>query len=197
MASKIDELIVKLANTITDENLFNPYNQICKNHDLSTAPGLRQGNLRTYLDSFKNAKTDTLWMVDVADFHSTKLTGVPLVEPLSFKRVEGILGLTTHFEGAHKNGAAPYTHRSHNEVWNFAYKQKKHPLLWNILPFYPHSADDILTKRDANNNEYIKYSGFLRIILDIYKPKSVFAIGPKAKTALDLLNVKSKLLLIS
>ena len=193
MENATNELIKRLANTRTDENLFNPYNQVCKIFDVNTAPGLRQGNLRIFLDSFTNSSTDALWVFDSADYFSTKLSGVPLMGPSSFTKVENIFGLTLHFEAANKSSSLSAVPNAHAKLWNLISKQKEHPLIWNVLPFYPHKRDDISTRREPTAQEYLKYSEFMHSVIAIYKPKSVLAVGNKAKSALDLLKIKSKL----
>jgi len=193
MASKIDELIIKLANTRTEETLFNPYNQVCKDYDINTAPGVRQGNLRIYLESYANSAVEDLWVTDAVDFHSTKLTGVPLLNPVNLTRVEDILGLTTKFEVATKNRAVLEGHKYGTNVWDLISKQKKRPMIWTVLPFYPHETAGITSKRDPSAEEYSKYKEFLMLIIEIYKPKNIFTMGAKTKSALTALKIKSKL----
>lgn len=192
MASKTNELIIRLANTKTDDSLFNPYNQICKNYDITTAPGLRQGNLRIYLDSYLNKKTDVLWVIDCADFYSAKLSGVPLLEPISYAKVEGIFGLTEHFEVAHKNRTISGSNKGNEEIWDLLSKQKTRPLIWNILPFYPHETEDISKRREPTKKEYLQHAEFIRLIISIFKPKTVLALGTKTQSVLKDLNIKSK-----
>jgi|GEM_PF-3845208 len=193
METRTDELIEKLANTRTDEDLFNPYNQVCKIFDINTAPGLRQGNLRIFLDSYINSHADVLWVYDSADYFSAKLSGVPLMGPNSFTQVETIFGITLHFENAIKNSSLLDIPKSRSHIWNQLSKQKELPLIWNVLPFYPHKKGDISVRRTPSNEEYLKYSGFIHNVIEIFKPKSVLAVGTKTKVALDLLDIKSSL----
>ncbi|OGC69580.1 hypothetical protein A2415_03325 [candidate division WWE3 bacterium RIFOXYC1_FULL_39_7] len=192
MANKIDELVIKLANTKTEETLFNPYNQVCKDYDINTAPGVRQGNLRMYLESYAEGSVEELWVTSSADFHTTKLTGVPLLDPVNFAFVEGILGAPIKFEIATKNRTIFETNKLFGNVWDLAAKQKKRPLIWAVLPFYPHDTAGITTKRVPEVEEYRKYKEFLMMVIGIYKPKNIVTIGPDAKKAVSSLKLKSK-----
>lgn len=190
---KTDNLVTKLASTKTEETLFNPYNQICKYNDINTAPGVRQGNLRLYLESYTNVKIDTLWVFSTADYCSTKLSGVPQVNPQNYRSVESVLKISTHFENANKNNLVSNENKLHNKIWDVISKQSTHSLIWNVLPFYPHDITDVSIERNPTKDEYVKYGEFIRMIIDIYKPKTVLAVGQKTKDALRLLNIKSRL----
>lgn len=194
MISKIDELISKLASTKTEENLFNPYNQICKNHDISTAPGLRQGNLRIYLDKHLQNKTDEIWFIDTVDYFSTKISGVPLVEINNYAKVEKILGISEHFERANKNGIVNGVNHTITKIWDLIASQTKPVLIWNVFPFYAHNPKDIAIKRTPTDEEFINNKEFVHLLMDIYKPKNISSINQRTKEVLGLLNIKSKLL---
>ncbi|HLD50733.1 hypothetical protein A3K34_03690 [candidate division WWE3 bacterium RIFOXYC1_FULL_40_10] len=193
MALKIDDLIIKLANTITDDTLFNPYNQICKDFDISTGPGVRQGNLRIYLEKHLDSRTDTIWIFDTAGYHSSKLTGVPLVGPSNYSKVEETLGLENRFENANKNGAVSSSAEESTKLWETLSKKHNPPLVWNLLPFYPHQANEISVKRTPEKEEYLKYAEFTHLVLEIFGLKKIVAMGHRAQKALDLIHIKSEL----
>ncbi len=194
MISKIDELISKLASTKTAENLFNPYNQICKNHDISTAPGLRQGNLRLYLDSHLRAKTDVLWVNDTVDYFSSKISGVPLLEINNYPKVEKLLKLEDHFERANKNGVNGGNNTLISKIWSLIETQTNPVILWNLLPFYAHSPSDIAVKRHPDQEEFEEHKEFIHLLISIYNPKTIYAITQNTKSILTSLGIKSKLL---
>ena len=191
MSKDIDSLLSKLAGTRTEASLFNPYNEVCKTTDISTAPGLRQGNLRLFLESHLNLKTDLLWIFDTPDYHNAKLSGIPLVNSSLYSRVEDLLGMTEHFENAGKAHNVNENSKIEENLWNSFAKSSTHPLVWNVMPFYPYKGEDMTSKRKATKEEVIKYGEFLRSIISIFKPKKVVAVGREAKAAVDLLEIEA------
>lgn len=191
MGAKINEFIKELAITSTGNILFNPYNELNKNFDDKTAPGTRQQNLRLYLNTHDEIKTNKLWVYLSPTYTDLKRSGVPLTNTSVFKKVEGIIGTDKHFESTSRTKAAHNIAPLSTNLWNVADELDINPIIWPLIPFYPHKKDNPKSKRKPNNEEILKYRYFLDTIIEIYNPKTILAIGKDTKEALDLLKIKS------
>jgi hypothetical protein len=183
MKYTIDELIMKLANTITGENLFNPYNQIDSICDQSTAPGLRQNNLRIYLNRYQKTKVTEMWVTKHIDSKTTKLSGIPLIAPAHYSQIQSMLDLSGMLEIPIKNSAQQGANLKMHDVWNKIDGYDIKPLVWSVLPFYSH-------KSDISKTELIKYAEIMEMMIDIFKPAKIITLDSGATAALSVLRHK-------
>jgi len=191
VTAKINGFVKRLATTDTGDKLFNPYNEFSKDFDDRTAPGLRQQNLRLYLNSHTKLKTNKLWVYLAPTFFELKRSGIPLTNNPVFKKVEGILSTNKHFENTSKTKMNINNTTLASSLWNVASELDINPLIWPLIPFYPHRKGKPSTKRKPKQEEIVKYRWFLDAIIATYKPSTILAVGKDTKEALDLLKIKS------
>ncbi|MDC0449155.1 hypothetical protein OAL67_00945 [bacterium] len=192
MAVNIKGFVQKLARTQTGDTLFNPYNQLLPGIDDKTAPGVRQQNLRLYLKSHDNLNTKTLWVFGNSNQSEARRSGIPLVGSTTFKTAEDVLDTTRRFEKATKSGSTGHSTTISSVLWNVAQELDINPLIWPILPFYPHKKEKPLSTRRLTKDEILEHKYFLSKIIEMYKPKNILAIGKEAEEALELLGIKAK-----
>lgn len=192
MRNRVEQIVKKLALTKTNKDLFNPYNQIDKECDINTAPGLRQSNLRMYLRAYQNNNVKEIWVAGFLDSSTTKLSGIPLISPRDLPILQNILGIDGLLENPNKNRKI-VPNKLTNTVWNEIKEYNKKPLVWCIIPFYIHPT----SRRNFNIIEYekniTKYVEFLHLIIDTYKPCTLCALNTQVQEYLSFLNVPSTL----
>lgn len=188
MTAETNNLVKKLARTKTKDTIFNPYNEFTKSLDDRTAPGIRQQNLKLYLNSHISLKTKMLWVYCSPTYLEAKRSGVPLVNAVLFDKVEDILKTSKHFERATKSKKKLSNTAMSSTLWNVVSELGINPIIWPVIPFYTHN---LVSKRKPTDREIIKYKWFLMQILDIYKPTTILAIGRDTQKALQVLGVKA------
>jgi hypothetical protein len=192
MTVKANDFVKKLATTKTSNTLFNPYNEFSKLMDDRTAPGVRQQNLRIYLDAHIKLNTKMLWVYLAPTYLEAKRSGVPLTNSALFGQVEEILSTSKHFEKAAKSKRRPNNTMLSSSLWNVADKLNINPLVWPLMPFYAHKKGDLKSRRKPTIQEIEKHKRFLLKIINIYKPKTILAVGKNAKETLDSLGIKTQ-----
>ena len=191
MATKIDNFVKQLALTDTGDMLFNPYNQLNKALDDRTAPGVRQQNLRMYLRSHAKLRTKIFWVYFSPTYQESRKSGIPLINSSLFKKAQNILDINKPFEKATKSKTKPSNTFLSRALWNAAQDLEINPIIWPVIPFFAHKKDAITKKRKPKVAEIEKYGFILKDLINMYKPKHIFAIGKEAEDALKRLEIKA------
>lgn len=125
-------------------DVFNPYRDQCKVHDLADAPAMRRKNLRDYLGAVQELGIDTIWMGRDLGYRGGRRTGLALTD-------EARLSLfTRHYPGSSPRKATKgpqVAERTAAEIWSVLSRLEQPPLLWNVFPFHPHEPDNPMTNR--------------------------------------------------
>jgi hypothetical protein len=190
MSSKVNILIKKLAQTETKSDLFNPYNELTKPTDDRTAPGVRQQNLRLYLDSLEKSKPKIICFFYSPSYDESKRSGVPLTNVSNFKDVAEIVKIEKTFEKATKSRGKPKLSSIASIIWSVVEKIDEPIVFWPVIPFYPHKKSGLKTERNFTNKELLKYKDLMVDIVSLFEPEIVLSIGKDAHDALDFLQVK-------
>jgi uracil-DNA glycosylase len=191
MTAKISGFVRKLATTATGDMLFNPYNEFSKMSDDKTAPGLRQQNLKLYLNSHMKLKTNKMWIYLAPTYLEAKRSGVPLANASIYRKVESILNAEKLFEKATKTKNRPNNTTLSTSLWNAANELNIHPIIWPVIPFYAHKENRLKSKRSPTQKEIVKYRVFIDKVIAVFKPTTILAVGKGTKEALDMLKIKS------
>jgi uracil-DNA glycosylase len=64
-----------------------------------------------------------------------------------------------------------------NIVWRELLGRQSVPLFWNAFPFHPHQRGKPASNRKPRASEVAEGTGFLRELVDIYKPRRIAGIG--------------------
>lgn len=191
MKNDVEEIIKMLAFTKTEKHLFNPYNQVDTKCDLNTAPGLRQNNLRMYLDAYNDIKVEEMWITEFIDPMTTKLSGIPLIAPAHLSQVQNILHLPGMLEIPIKNSLIEPNSKL-DAVWSKIEKYGKKPLVWSIIPFYLNKNYLLNLKASFYESELLKYKEILHRIIDIYQPTTIYALSEQTRSHLALLEIDAQ-----
>lgn len=191
MARKLRNFIWDLAQRKTDEGEFNPYNSIFKDQDLPTGPGIRQQNLRIYLNYHLRNKSNVLWLFDHPGFLDSVRTGVPLLNEENYENIKNYLKIKGNFETATKFSSRVDKSPISKIVWKSTSNLNKKPIFWNIYPFYKHDKS-IETVISPKKKDIIKHSEILENFIKLVKPRKIFVFGREAQKYANYLNLKYK-----
>lgn len=194
MRKSLNGLVKGISSENTGDTLFNPYNEFCRSVDTNTAPGIRQQNLRIYLQAHKKQGTQILWVYLNPTRTEFTRSGVPLVNSSQFNKIEELLDSKKRFEKATKTKRKPKKTIISTTLLDVAQGQNRSPLVWPVVPFYPHSKTSFNRSRKPTSTEIKEYSKYLLQIIEMYEPRRIYAIGNESKEILDSLNVKSTIL---
>lgn len=168
---------VKDLSTVSLENVFNPYKDLCPIHDRIDAPKIRRENLRSLLGAVGTLNIDTLWMGRDLGYRGGRRTGLALTDEAHLVDVEKV------YLGASAKKATTgvaVAERTAAEIWAVIGALKKPPMLWNVFPFHPHSASNVLSNRKFSSAELSFVSDLNRELINWVKPRLVIAIGQDA-----------------
>lgn len=191
MKATITQLVKKLALTKTEDNLFNPYNEYSKMTDDKNAPGLRQKNVRLYLNSHQELNTKIILLYLAPTYYEAKRSGVPLVSADQFKDTQDSLETEKKFEKATKIRIEANSTVFSSVLNEVSEELGINPLVWPVIPFYAHKPGDTSVRRKPSQGELLKYREFIDHIIEIYSPKTLLAIGKDTLAATDLLKIKA------
>jgi hypothetical protein len=171
---KISQFIKNLSNVADNEELTNQYkNPIIAN------------NLTVYLEYMVKNPPKYLFVGKAAGHLGCALTGIPFTDEY-------------RLTPAGKNGCLPLLSTGYNIVsdeqhmensatliWDVFSNLSFYPILWNIVPFHPHKANDKNSNRTPTLLEIRTYSRFVDDILTLFptinREKGIFAIGRKSE----------------
>jgi uracil-DNA glycosylase len=176
----IDSFIEGLAKTKPTKHAVNPWDYSKKENEI------RRKNLKAYLLILLKNNSSVLLVGEAPGYRGTRLTGVPFS---SEKIILTNSFFTTNKDFDIENKNNPTAESSASIVWKTMDELKFYPLIWASFPFHPHEPGNYLTNRAPTKEELIMGQSFLISLLDIFKIKSIVAIGRAAERTLAGLNM--------
>ncbi len=160
-------------------NVFNPYSDVCKIHDLADAPAIRRANLAAILDAAMGQGAAELWVGLELGARGGRRTGLALTDEATLQSCGdywGISGLQRATSGALvKEQTAKY-------VWQALPAAKDRVFLWNAFPLHCHQPDS-LTNRGHTRAEVDKVSTILPWLVEVLGAEKVVSLGRGAELA--------------
>lgn len=185
MSSWAESFVSDLA-AISLPNVFNPYGQVCEEHDLPNAPELRRRNLELVLDSHIQSGASTFWLGRDFGYRGARRTGLSLTD-------EGHLETAARICGTMPLNKATRTpcvfERTATVTWGQLKRIPVTPLLWNAFPLHPHEAGLPASNRAHSAAERRITYWALEALLRKFRPKHLVAIGNSAAEALGDLGI--------
>ena len=202
---EIDIFLDKL-QSYHSEQVFNPWRDFDTSCDIGPqAPVIRSANLRRYLELRPDAHY--LFIAEALGYQGGHFSGIaitserillghhPDVEPKSvlgewdYRRTSdessAMLNNTQRLKG--------FNEPTDTVVWNAL---NSHGLasfdviLWNIFPFHPYKAGNLLTNRTPSPSELDVGIEYARMLLELRPGMKIVAIGQKAATTLSRYGVE-------
>lgn len=176
----IDAIIHDLASIESNDETFNQY---AYGDDANNTT--RRDNLKRYLQTMQERKSNTLMVMEAPGYRGCRLTGIPVTsrrvmldgvpELKLFGLEQGYQDVTdTGFENIHGEQSATI-------VWDTLATIGRAPLIWNTYPFHPHKPDKPRSNRKPRKPETTLGGDYLRAILMRFKPEVIIAVGNVAE----------------
>ncbi len=170
-------------------DLFNQYRDTDPEYDLPNANLIRRENLKNYLMCYKK-RPPVLLVGEAAGPWGCRFSGIPFTSESQL--VQGGLPFKGRRSGRHD---PPYRERSGAVLWGALLPEFPRFFLWNAVPLHPHEAEGKdkkqkpFTIRAPRLREIKAFCPLLKELWSVLDPSQVVAVGRKAQSALDLLEV--------
>lgn len=162
--------------------VFNPYADVCADHDRADAPAVRRRNLRLMLEAALAAQVDAIWVARDLGYRGGRRTGLALTDEAHLGAVETLL----QTQGLRKATKGPVmAERTATVVWTMLTRVGRPVMLWNVFPFHPHAGDDPMSNRTHTRSERDETLQFLQALIQLLQPARLVAIGRDSAEALD------------
>jgi hypothetical protein len=149
--------------------------------DRADAARVRKRNLEAFLQAALDSKIQTIWIARDLGYRGGRRTGVPLTDEVHLNSVGRLLGGVQLKRATHGPIVAE---RTAAVVWKVLLRIDEPAFLWNIFPFHPHEPDDPLSNRCHTSAERQITLPLLKILLEMFQPRRLVAIGRDAQLAL-------------
>jgi len=166
--------------------VFNPYSDCCDVHDRADAAKLRKKNLQLFLEAALDKEVEEVWVARDLGYRGGRRTGVPLTDEVHLDVVGRLLGGICLRRATRGPAVAE---RTAAVVWKVLARIEQPVVLWNVFPFHPHELDDPFSNRCHTAAEREKTLPLLKILIEMFKPERLVAIGRDAQLALKGLDV--------
>jgi hypothetical protein len=174
------QLFIAHLSDIKFESVFNPYSDICNNHDHAEGPAIRRLNLQRYLDAAAEGGIESVWLGRDCGYRGGRRTGIALTDEIHLEALEGhfgINGLTKATIGR------PVKERTATEVWKIIREVNARVFLWNVFPFHPFETGNPMSNRRHSAREFNACRDLLYCLLEWLQPKRIIALGADAHNA--------------
>jgi hypothetical protein len=161
--------------------VFNPYADCCDVYDRADATRLRKKNLEAFLQAARKCKVETIWIARDLGYRGGRRTGVPLTDEVHLSIVGRLLGGVE----LHRATRGPVVaERTAAVVWKVISRIEQPVVLWNVFPFHPHEPDEPFSNRCHTSFERQQTLPLLEILIEMFQPRRLVAIGRDAQLAL-------------
>lgn len=164
--------------------VFNPYRDVCPEHDRSDAPAIRRRNLALMLAA--TTASETVWFGRDLGWRGGRRTGLPLTDEARLPFASHLASVAG-FVVATRSG--PQREATAGHVWAMIECLHRDqgvspPLLWNAFPFHPHPPGRPLANRPHTAAEARIGREIAAALLDWLRPRRLVALGCSARQAL-------------
>ena len=166
--------------------VFNPYADCCDVHDRADAASLRKKNLVLFLEAALDMEVEQIWVARDLGYRGGRRTGVPLTDEVHLDVVGRLLGGISLRRATRGPAVAE---RTAAVVWKVLARIEQPVVLWNVFPFHPHEPDDPFSNRRHTAAERERTLPLLKILIDMFEPERLVAIGRDAQLALKDLDI--------
>ncbi len=169
-------------------NIFNPYVDVCDEHDLPDADQLRRKNLTNVLKAALDLNVRTIWIARDLGYRGGRRTGLALTDEAHLDDHARLLG-GVDIERATRGPAI--AERTATVIWRMLARVREPVFLWNVFPFHPHEPHEPMTNRCHTRSEGRATEWVLNTLIDILEPEHVYTIGGDARRGLDKMGIET------
>lgn len=185
----IEKIIDLLQSTQAPAFGFNPYKDICPEHDLPNASAIRCENLKLYLNAQLELKPKSLWLGEAPGYNGVRRSGLYLLSEPQLDMLSDRLKCLP-FQKATKT--APKATSTSKQVWKMIELLPEVPLTLDAYPFHLVQEKLPFANRSPKKAELKDYAPLLEFITDLFQPEIIIAIGRKAEYALNHIGIKAQ-----
>jgi uracil-DNA glycosylase len=183
----VDDFIEQLTKLRFD-CVFNPYADICPEHDKADAPAIRRRNLALTLEAALDCRVESLWIARDLGYRGGRRTGLALTDELHLASHAKLLRSGSL---ARSTKGPAVAERTATVIWQALNALEKPIFLWNVFPLHPHAPGSPMSNRCHTRAERQACRPLLMWLLENLRPRSVLAIGRDAQLALVDLKVEA------
>lgn len=180
-ASELAKGFVSRLADLCFDDAFNPYRDVCPDHDLPDAPMRRRQNFQVILESALTNGVDSLWVARDLGYRGGRRTGLALTDETHLQSHAELLrtgGLSRATKGP------PMSERTATIVWTMLHSIGQPIFLFNVFPLHPHLAGDSLSNRSHTRKEAQACQPLLQWLVDTLEPRLIVALGRDAQRSL-------------
>ncbi len=193
--TRIAALIADLTAAPVPPDAFNPYSAAAAG-DTARNNATRRENLRLYLlemaHRFAAGAPRVLLLAEAPGYRGCRLTGVPVTSRLLLVGIPE-LGLFGAAQGYQQTDDAGFEdvrgEQTATILWGTLAGLGVAPLIWNTYPFHPHKPGEPRSNRAPRSSEIAQGMDFARLLLALYEPAQIIAVGNTAAHALAALQL--------
>lgn len=167
-------------------NVFNPYSDMCPQHDLADGACIRRANLTAVLEAALTRGVESVWIGRDLGYRGGRRTGLAFTDEVHLAQHSALLA-TAPLVRATKGPAC--SERTATVMWTALEALNRPVFLWNVFPFHPHGSDVQLSNRCHTRAERAACLPILEWLLATLRPRNVVAIGRDAHSALSELGI--------
>lgn len=167
-------------------SVFNPYRDICSEHDRHDASSVRRQNLVRCLEAALAARADTIWIARDLGYRGGRRTGVALTDEVHLEPASVLMG-GIELERATRGPVV--AERTSAIVWRVLSCIGEPVVLWNIFPLHPYEAGNPFSNRCHTRAEREATWPLLTALIEMIAPKRIVAIGRDAGLALSGISI--------
>lgn len=167
-------------------SVFNPYRDVCLDHDRADAATVRRRNLTRCLEAALDAHVDTIWIARDLGYRGGRRTGLPLTDEVHLEPAGALMGGVA-FDRATRGPVV--AERTAAVIWRVLARIGEPVVLWNVFPLHPHESGDSFSNRCHTRVERDSTWGLMEALISMVSPKRIVAIGRDAGLALSGIDV--------
>lgn len=169
-------------------DVFNPWSDVCADHDVPDAPSVRRSNLISVLEAAVASGVDAIWVARDLGYRGGRRTGVAMTDEAHLPNAARLYG---GIPVSRATRGPVVVERTATIVWRTIEEVGRPVLLWNVFPLHPHAPGRPLSNRCHTRRERLAFGPLLADLLALVRPATVVAIGRDAQSGLMELGVAS------
>lgn len=175
---------VRAVSQLSFEHAFNPYTDHCATFDRKDAARTRVTALAAMLESAASAPVDAIWVGRDLGYRGGRRTGLALTDEVNANVHMSRWGVETD----RPTVGDIMAERTAAVIWTMLAQIDARIFLWNVFPLHPHEPGRPFTNRTHNAKERRAGEVILAMLVELLRPRRVFAIGNDAALAVERIN---------
>ena len=167
-------------------SVFNPYGDVCPEHDRADAATVRRRNLTRCLEAALDANVDTIWIARDLGYRGGRRTGLPLTDEVHLEPAGALMGC---IDLKRATRGPVVAERTAAIIWRVLARIGEPAILWNVFPLHPHEPKNPFSNRCHTRAERDATWCLMEALIAMVAPKRIVAIGRDAALALSGIDI--------